>query len=455
MISLADFSGKLEEYLRAESFSSVHANSKQALKEALADIIACTLAGTQTAAFEMVKKFADSQWGTGRSSVLSVPEKMSASGAALVNATAANALDMDDGHRLVKGHPGAIVFPAVLAAAEEYNISGEEFMTALLISYEIAIRAGILTHQLRPEYHCTGSWGAIGAAAGPGRIMGLTGNEICHALGIAEYQSTYSPMMRCIENPSMLKDGIGWGSMTGISAAYLAKEGFTGIPSLFETVEAEPYLQELGKVYRVEELYYKPYACCRWAQPGIEALKELMLKHTLTNSEINKVKIYTFTEAASLSRKHPNNTEEAQYNLTFPFAAYLVTGEVGPDQVLNELGNPEILNTMDRIEIYISDVLDQQFPKKALSRIEIEDSRGHIFSSSVHQAKGDYDFPLSSIEKKNKFYNLVEPIAGHEICDEIYRCIQEMENLLNIHELTSLLNINKKYGGIYHARTSN
>ncbi|WHY33988.1 MULTISPECIES: MmgE/PrpD family protein [Bacillaceae] len=447
------FSEKLEEYLRTESFNSVHANSKQALKEALADIIACTIAGTQTAAFEMVKKFADSQWGTGRSSVFSSAEKMSASGAALVNATAANALDMDDGHRLVKGHPGAIVFPAVLAAAEEYNVSGEEFMTSLLISYEIAIRAGIIAHQVRPEYHCTGSWGAIGAAAGSGKIMKLTGKELNHALGIAEYQSTYSPMMRCIKHPSMLKDGIGWGSMTGISAASLAKEGFTGIPSLFETVEAEPYLQELGKVYRVEELYYKPYACCRWAQPGIEALKELMPKHALRNPEINKVKIYTFTEAASLSRKYPNNTEEAQYNLTFPFAAYLVTGEVGPNQVLNELGNPEILNAMDKIEIYISDELDQQFPEKALSRIEIEDSRGHIFSSSVLQAKGDYDFPLSSFEKKNKFYNLVEPIAGHEICDEIYQCIQEIEKLSSIQKLTSLLN--KKYGGIYHARTSN
>lgn len=438
MILLDAFSGKLEEYMMTESFNSVHVNTKQALKAALADIIACTLAGTKTTACEIVKKFVHSQWGRGRSSVILGSEKVSATGAALVNATAANALDMDDGHRLVKGHPGAIVFPAVLAAAEEYNMSGEEFMTALLISYEIAIRAGILAHQHRPEYHCTGSWGAIGAAAGTGRIIGLTVNELNHALGIAEYQSTYSPMMRCIKHPSMLKDGIGWGSMTGISAAYLAKEGFTGIPSLFETEEAKTYLQELGKVYRVEELYYKPYACCRWAQPGLEALKELMMKHNITKSKVKNLKIYTFTESASLSRKHPKNTEDAQYNLTFPLAAYLVTGEVGPNQVLEELNNPEILKIMDRIEVQISDELNQQFPKNALSRMEIEDNEGQLYSSSIHQAKGDYNFPLSSAEKKNKFYSLVEPIAGIEKCDDLFQSIQEIENLSSIHELTAI-----------------
>lgn len=322
-------------YLAEESYASVPIQIKQALKEALADIIACTIAGTKTPVFEMVHRFTSSQWGSGASSIITTSKKLSASGAAFVNATAANALDMDDGHRLVKGHPGAIVYPAVLAAAEEYHLSGEEFMTSLLIGYEVAIRAGVLAHQLRPEYHCTGSWGAIGAAAGVSRVIGLTADQIHHSFGIAEYQSTYSPMMRCIDHPSMLKDGIGWGSMTGISAAYLAKEGFTGIPSLFETEEAAPFLQELGQKYRIEELYYKPYACCRWAQPGIEALKELVEKYHLNAEKVKKIRVYTFTESARLSRGHPKNTEEAQYNLTFPIAAYLYWGEVGPEQVLN------------------------------------------------------------------------------------------------------------------------
>jgi 2-methylcitrate dehydratase PrpD len=129
------------------------------LKEALADIIACIIAGRNTRAAEISKEFAVSQWGMENSSLFLFPERLTPAGAAFVNATMANALDLDDGHRLTKGHPGAVIFPAVLAVAEDNNISGEEFLTALLIGYEVGIRAGIGAHLMRPDYHCTGSWG--------------------------------------------------------------------------------------------------------------------------------------------------------------------------------------------------------------------------------------------------------------------------------------------------------
>ncbi|WP_268875892.1 MmgE/PrpD family protein [Gottfriedia acidiceleris] len=432
------------DFIMKESYSMVPTKTKMALKEALADSIACTIAGTTTQVFEMVKRFSETQYGKGSCSIFMSHLKLSVTGAALVNATAANALDMDDGHRLTKGHPGAIVFPAVFAAAEEYNRSGEEFMSSLLVAYEVAIRAGILVHQLRPEYHCTGSWGAVGAAVGVSRVIGLNADEMKHALGIAEYQSTYSPMMRCIETPSMLKDAIGWGSMTGTGAAYLAKEGFTGIPSLFEMKEAIPFLSDSGSNYKIEELYFKPYACCRWAQPGIEAMKEIVEKYDVSIDKIHKINVFTFTESARLNRSMPKNTEEAQYNLTFPIAAYLYSGEVGPNQVMNELENPEIARLMEKIEVYVNDELNNEFPKKALSHVEIVDTEGNHYFSGIHQARGDYDQPLTADEKKQKFTSLVAPILGNKQCEELYQCIQTIENLKSIRELSERI----KIGGI-------
>jgi len=437
-------SDNLVEFIIKESYSTVPTKTKIALKEALADSIACTIAGTATPVYEIVKKFSETQYGKGSSSIFLSQMKLSATGATLVNATAANALDMDDGHRLTKGHPGAVVFPAVFAVAEEFNRSGEEFMSSLLIAYEVAIRAGILVRQLRPEYHCTGSWGAIGAAAGVSRVIGLTEEEIKQALGIVEYQSTYSPMMRCIENPSMLKDAIGWGSMTGVGAAYLAKEGFTGIPSLFETKEAMPFLSDSSSNYKIEELYFKPYACCRWAQPGIEAIKEIVEKHDVRIEKIHKIKVFTFTESARLNRSMPKNTEEAQYNLTFPIATYLYSGEVGPNQVLNELENPEIARLMEKIEVYVNDELNSEFPKKALSHVEIIDTEGNHYFSGIHQARGDYDQPLTATEKRQKFTKLVAPILGNKHSEELFQCIQTIQNLKSIRELSELI----KIGGI-------
>ncbi|UFJ41740.1 MmgE/PrpD family protein [Brevibacillus humidisoli] len=427
----------MKNYVQNESIEQCDELVVRALKEALADIIACTIAGVQTEVARIAHTFAVQQWGKGKSSIFLSPHTLQATGATLVNATMANALDMDDGHRLVKGHPGAVVFPAVLAAAEEHETTGKEFLTALLISYEVAIRAGMLAHQLRPEYHCTGSWGAIGAAAGVSRILGASAEQLEHALGIAEYHSTYSPMMRCIDHPSMLKDGISWGSMTGISSAYLAKQGFTGIPSLFHTAEAAELVEELGKHYRLQQLYFKPYACCRWAQAAVEGVKDLVERHQFSHSMIEKITIHTFQESAQLLKSAPSNTEEAQYNLYFPVAAYLVFGEVGPRQVLSELANHDVHKLMTRMETYIDPQLDEAFPEKALCQVEIHLSDGNRCLSPTMQAKGDFDFPLTSEEKRDKFFWLTEPILGRAESGELFERIQQIDQLDNIRLLTA------------------
>ncbi|PRX40614.1 MmgE/PrpD family protein [Planifilum fimeticola] len=194
--------------------------------EAFTDVVGCAVAGVGTKVASIARAFSYRMWGAGNSTVILSSEKLSPPGAAWVNATLANALDIDDGHRLTKGHPGAIVFPAVWAISENKGLSGAEFLTALLIGYEIGIRTGIIAHQLRPEYHCTGPWGAVGAAAGGARASGLDSFRLVNALGIAEYFAPYSPMMRCIAVPSMVKDGIGWGSMAGVSAVGLGTRGF-------------------------------------------------------------------------------------------------------------------------------------------------------------------------------------------------------------------------------------
>ncbi|MFC4766253.1 MmgE/PrpD family protein [Effusibacillus consociatus] len=430
---------KLLSYVETESLGTCNPDAIHSVKEALIDIVASTIAGSQTEAGKIVKNFASHQWGRGSSTVFRASEKLKPTGATLVNATMANALDIDDGHRLVKGHPGAVIFPAVLAAAEEYGVTGEEFLTSLLIGYEVGIRAGILAHELRPEYHCTGSWGALGAAAGVSRIIGLSASSLEHALGIAEYHSTYSPMMRCIDHPSMVKDGIGWGSMTGISSAYLAKDGFTGIPSLFSSELAEELTNELGRYYRIQHLYFKPHSCCRWAQSAIEAIRYITEQHSISYTSVEKIVIHTFSESARLSHRYPRNTEEAQYNLSFPAAAYLVFGEVGPKQVLEEIENKEILNIMDKIETLINPQFDGKFPEKALSQIEIYTSYGGHYLSPVMQARGDFDYPLTKAEKRDKFIWLTKPIVGKRKSEELLELLDCIEELNDIRELTAML----------------
>ena len=436
-----DQTERLTEYVLNEKFENAGETTQQKLKTALRDIIACTIAGTQTPAAKIALKVARVHWGKGRSTVFLEREGLSPMGAAFVNAVMANALDLDDGHRLTKGHPGAVIFPAVLAAAEEREANGRQFLDALLAAYEVSIRAGILAHGLRPEYHCTGSWGAIGAAAGAGKLLGLTSEQLAHAMGIAEYHSTYSPMMRCIDVPAMVKDGIGWGCMTGISSAYLAEQGFTGIPSLFSFPRAQALLEDLGTLYQVERLYYKPHACCRWAQPAVEALRQLKERHPFSPSGVRRMVIHTFAESARLQHTPPKNTEEAQYHLFFPAACYLVYGEVGPEQVLRRLDDPLVLRTMEKCSVTVEDELNAAFPAKALSWVEVELEDGRVLKSPTCQAAGDYDYPLSEEELRAKYFRLTEPLIGREHASRLQDMIENLEELDHIRSLTEMLTI--------------
>lgn len=213
--------------------------------------------------------YALESYGPGTATIIGADATSTPVGAALANGFAASALDLDDGYRPVKGHPGAVVFPAVLSAAEQAVSTGAEFLTALVIGYEVAIRAGLALHPFYGFYHGTGAWAPIGAAAGAARLLCTDTEQICHALGIADFHAPITPEIRSVDNPSMLKDGIGWGAMVGLSSAHLASRGFTGIPSLFDTDSSEPDLTgNLGREYLLYGLYFKPHACCRGLWPA-------------------------------------------------------------------------------------------------------------------------------------------------------------------------------------------
>src|SRR4029078_12436831 len=113
------------------------------------------------------------------------------------------------------------------------------------------------------------------AVSAPGlraRRMGLDRARTREALGIAEYHGPRSQMMRCIDHPTMVKDGSGWGAMAGASAGMLAEAGFTAAPALtIESVDARPWWSTLGIGWEVLEQGFKAHGSWWGAQQGVEA----------------------------------------------------------------------------------------------------------------------------------------------------------------------------------------
>ena len=387
------------------------------------DLSAVLIAGATTELSRIVRDVVVSVYGGDESTVLVDGRRASAPGAAMANGMTIDAMDIHDGHRFSKGHAGVNVLPAALAMGEVVGWDGESFMTALVVGYEVALRAGMTLHGTAPDYHSSGAWGALGAAAVTTRALGLDSIQTRHALGIAEYHGPRSQMMRCIDHPTMLKDGSGCGSMNGVLAARLAAAGFTGAPALtVESADAAVEWADLGQRWLMRDLYFKPYACCRWAQPAVEGALSLAAEHGLAAADIAKIVVHTFRAATRLTVFRPANTEQAQYSLPYPTAVALVDGRLDPEQVtVPRIFDETVLNLADKVTMVVDETLEVRFPAEALARVTLYTVDGRRFESGICSARGDSTDPLSDAELTDKFNRL----AGASLDGERVKTLHE------------------------------
>jgi 2-methylcitrate dehydratase PrpD len=354
-----------------------------------------------------------------------------------------DSLDIHDGHSLTKGHAGAAIVPGLFACVSSKStdeILGKEFLTTLVIGYEVALRAGMALHETACDYHTSGAWNAIGVAALAARRFALKPNQTRHALGIAEYHGPRSQMMRCIDYPTMVKDGSGWGAMAGISAALLARANFSGAPAL--TVESDEVFdiwQDLGRSWHITRQYFKPHAVCRWAQPAIEAALALQRRHQISPENVKRIIVFTFHEAVRLNCRFPQSTEEAQYSLPFPLAAALAVGRLGVSELTGTaLRNSLVLRLCERVEMIEDDIFNQRFPARRFARVEIETKDDQRFDSGDVEPDWEATNAPTDLALIEKFKRLSrEQLPGEraaELEQIVWRCeeIHDMSRLLSL-----------------------
>ncbi len=173
------------------------------LKRCVLDALGAAIAGTQTPAARIAAQFAHDTAKGGRASVLASGDRLAVPLAVLANVVSGNALDIDDGYRPSKGHPGGFTVMPAIAASQDRGSEG--FLRAVVAGYEVATRAAVATHRSYAHYHASGSWGTLGSAACVGLILGLDANSMRWALGLAEYHAALSPIERCLGTPAMTR----------------------------------------------------------------------------------------------------------------------------------------------------------------------------------------------------------------------------------------------------------
>ena len=376
--------------------------------------------------------------GAGAARMLMDGGAVSPVGAAMAGAFTVDSIDAHDGTTPCKGHAGSAIFPALIAMAQSQNatqpdpMDGRRFATLLATAYELSYRAGLVQHATCADYHTSGAWTAVGVAAAGAKLLGGRADQIRQAAGIGEYHGPRSQMMRCIDHPTMVRDGVGWGAPSGVTAAYLAMEGFTGAPALTcEGDEGAAFWADLGTGWRlVDHTHYKAYPCCRWAHPSLDAVAALQAEHGFTHEDIARVEIRTFHYATRLAGHAPKTQDEFAYAIAFPVAAMLVRGQVGVAELSDAaLSDPDILALSHKVTLIDDDEMTRISTDKRWAQVSITLTDGRRFEDAPRSPRGDADLPLPDAEIRAKYDQLARPVLGQARADEIAALAMEFDAL--------------------------
>lgn len=438
----ADGASVVAAFVRDLRYEDLPAAVVAQAKRCLLDLVAAAIGGHGTRLGRIIRDHVAGHYtSTGGARLMFDGRPAVPAWAAMANATMIDGFDSHDGHPLTKGHAGVAVLPALLALAPNGAVKGSEALAALVLGYEVAIRAGIATHRTCCDYHTSGSWNALGVAAVAARLRCFDPETLRQALGIAEYNGPRSQMMRCIDHPTMLKDGSGWGAMVGIEAALLAADGFTGAPALvIEGADVADLWADLGQRWRMLELYFKPYPVCRWAHPAIEAVLTLRRTHGLDPAQVTGIEIASFHEAIRLNANRPRSTEEAQYSLAFSVAASLARDGLGPADIDNQaLADPHILRLVDATRLVERAEYNARFPVERLADVVLIIADGRRLTSRTTPTRGDPDSAMSDEELHEKYRALAEPALGRTRSISIVDAIHNLDRPNT--DLVQLLNL--------------
>ncbi len=425
-----------------------------AAKYYILDWLGSAMAGTATEPGRILLDYAASQAGRG-ATVIGLDGQRNADLAALINGSLSHIVEMDDLDRASVVHPAAPIIPAALAVAERERRSGLDFITAVILGYEVGIRIGEAVGKSHYYFwHNTATCGVFGAAAAAGWLLGLSREQMVWALGNAGTQA--SGLWEFIADGAMSKHlHAGRASSSGVLAADLAKRGLTGARRILEgergffaatSKDANPDsviegLAKSLKEYKISGVSIKPHASCRHTHPAIDAALALRREHELALEHIEEVEVATYQAGLALTdNPSPTHPYAAKFSLQYCVACALARGRVGLDDFRPEaLEDEAVRGLMAKVAVGLSEELDGHYPQEWPSRVRIALDDGRKLARLVKVPKGDPENPLTQAELEEKFGLLIIGTGYEEMADVLIEGVNRLEQLERVRQLLTPL----------------
>ena len=388
----------------------------------------------------------------GDCSLIGHNKKVSPFNASIINGTAVHGEDFDDTFEGTPVHVGAVMVPAMLAAAQARKLSGNEFLKGLAIGSELICRLALVapTAVHRQGFHPTAIFGAFGASIGISSAIGSSSNQMVSSLGIVG--SMASGIIEYLaEGTSTKRLHPGWAAGCGWQSANIGKSGFVGPRTVFEgthgvfntfaktTIKPEfSYLtNELGSRWECQKLAIKPYACGTMAQPFIDC--SIKLKSEISNvNEIDKIvarvgegTVHRLWEPLE-EKQNPSSPYGAKFSVPYCIAVGLIDGQAGLKQFTEKrLQDPSLLNLASKVSYEINP--DDEYPKNYTGDITIFNKNGTTISANQNCLRGGKLSPLKEEEVYRKFEENLK--FSNVKSDEIKKLSDKINSIFNIKDL--------------------
>jgi 2-methylcitrate dehydratase PrpD len=440
----AGLTAKLVSQVLALRFAHLPTDVRRVARDCVADWLACTLAGLSEAAAEIVTKAALEEGGHAHATFVGRGAKGSVLQAALVNGTAAHALDYDDVNLSVPGHMSVAILPAVLALAEQRRASGPELLAAFTAGYEFACRIGKLVEPAHYAngFHATATIGSLGAAVGCAHLLQLSVEQACHAVGVAATQAAgLKAMFGTMAKP--LHAGLA--AQAGLRAALLAGKGFTSRTDAIECKQG--FAAVHGTDFRLDDAVARPaggfhllanlfkfHAACYSTHSTIEAVTALRQEHALAPHAVSQIRVVAGEGCSICNIQSPVTALEAKFSLRASTAFALLGIDTSGLDTWGRASDDDVVAVRDRVQV---ELVPGMTLSDSIVTLRLADGRElqRAFDCGVPLA----DKAAQSKRIDAKFLALTSPVVGHECATQLLAWLDACETQADAGALMALV----------------
>lgn len=439
---LADFVSKLE-------YEKLPSSVVEKAKEVVLDYIAALLAGCSrgNALSEKLIELIIHNGGAQEATIIGHKVKVPVINAALCNGVLSHVVELDDGHRIARGHPGVTVISSALAVAEYLHASGKELLTAIVAGYDVFVRvaSSVNPSHLERGFHTTGTCGTLAAAAAATKLFKLNTEETENALGLAGIQA--AGLLEVTVDGQMAKPlHPGKSAQGGVLAALLAKNGVKGPKTIIEGMKGftramsdecdyDLMLKGLNEVFHINDCYIKLYPSCRHTHAPVDAALALLIENDFNYQDIDSILIKTYPAAVSIAGKifKPSNPEEAKFSIPYCTSTAIVKRKFSLRELETDcLNSPEIHILIDKVKIEIDTSLESLHPKIKGAEVYINLKDGRRLFKGINLPKGEVENPVSRDDLIQKFITCTDYYYNDKKRKEVIETIFNIEQIDDI-----------------------